>query len=171
MSDLSPNGLSELKGRDPLAYRVIKQLLDSHNALAQQLNGNPTGAEVPPPQPHAANSVVGGGGILDIKVTDNTEQFRGVEHFADVIPAGGSWEQAQTIHMGATQNYRKYIGSGQYQVRTYTQYPNSPPSGFLYHPGVIDTSGDAEPTMQAGNGQVGYGTTPVLNGFGIPKRQ
>jgi hypothetical protein len=171
MSDLSPNGLSELKGRDPLTYRIIKQILDSHNALAQQLNGNPTGSEVPAPQAHAANSVKGGAGILDIQVTDKTPQFRGVEHFADIVPVGGSWEKAQTIHMGATTNHRAFIGKGQYQVRTYAQYPNSPPSAFTYHPNVVDTTGDGEPPMQSGNGQSGYGRTPYLNSVGVPKRQ
>lgn len=171
MSNLSPNGLSELKGKDPLTYRIIKQLLDSHNSLAQQLNGNPSGAEVAPPPAHAANSIMGGAGVLDIKITDNSPQNRGVEHFADVIPANGSWEQAQTIHLGATTNDRRFLGSGQFKVRTYAQYPNSPPSDFTYHPNVIDTTGASEPPMQTGDGRVGYGDTPYLNSVAVPKRQ
>lgn len=170
MSNLSPKQLPDIKGRDPVLYRILKDIVDSHNAISQQVNANPTGAEVAAPPTHSANSGLGGNGVIDMKITDNSPQNRGVEHFMDIIPSGSSWQNAQTIHIGASTNWRGYVGKGKYQVRTYAQFPNSPPSDPLYHP-EIDTTGVSDPAMQSGNDRLGYGQTPYLNSVQVPKRQ
>jgi hypothetical protein len=158
MSNANVPQLAAIKLRDPDLGRALEYLQNVANNMGQQGNAAPVGT-LPAPSPHAANSVVGGAGILDVQVTDNSPQYQGLQHFFDYSNDG--WKTVHTQPMGPAKNWRGSKGSGTFAVRTYSQYPSSStPSSPLYH-AAVDTTGATEPPMQAGQGS-GTG----LAGFG-----
>ena len=140
--------------------QIAEALTDHQNAInnvGQQVNAAPVG-QIAPPQPHAANSVKAGAGLLDVSVSDNSGQYQGNHHFFDY--STDNFKSFHTRSMGPSKNWRGYLGKAVFQTRTYTSYPTSAPSAFLYHP-EVDSTGTIEPQMQAGQGS-GTGTS----GFG-----
>jgi hypothetical protein len=158
MADASIPHLASIKLTNPDLGRALEYLQTAMNNVARQTNASPVGT-TPAPQPHAANSVVGGAGILDVSVTDNSPQYQGLHHFFDYSNDG--WKTTHTQSMGPSKNWRGNLGSDTFVVRTYSQYLTSAtPSRPLYH-AAVDTSVALEPAMQAGQGS---GTS--LSGFG-----
>ena len=151
---------AEISQQDPLMGRALKYVEDCLNNMGQQGNLSPIGT-TPAPQPHAAISVKGGASMVDVQMQDPSNQYRGNENFFDYSFDG--FKTFQTKHVGAANNWRGTLGSGMVSVRSYTQYPTSAPSGFLYH-SPVDTSGSAQPEFQAnagsGTGEKGYGGQP-----------
>ena len=169
MPDLSTRNKAWIRQNFP----QIAEALDDHeraiNNTAAQVNASPVGL-TPAPRPHAANSVAGGAGILDVSVTDNSQQYQGNQHFFDYSTDG--FKTFHTQPMGPSKNWRGSKGTGTFQVRSYTQYPTSGPSQMLYH-APVSTAGTTEPAMQAGQGSgtgtAGFGQQPY-NATTPPKR-
>jgi hypothetical protein len=128
--------------------------------MGQQLNASPVG-QTPAPQPHSGISVLGGGGIVDVALKDDSPQYRGKEHFFDYTT--DDWKTFHTKSMGPAKNWRGTLGTGTFKFRSYTQHPTSAPSEYLFHDAVDATSG-SQPAMQtgqgSGTGDAGYGSTP-----------
>lgn len=169
MPNVSVRNLARIRQMWPEIGEAISDLQNAQNNVAQQVNASPVGT-TPAPQPHSKLVVVGGGGIIDVAVTDNSEQYHGNHHFFDYTMDG--WKTFHTKPMGPAKNWRGALGSGKIETRSYTQYPTSPPSSFVYH-AAVDTSIGAEPAMQAGQGSgtglAGFGEVPY-NAVTPPKR-
>lgn len=170
MAKLTVRNLSFIRQKYPEIGEAISDLQNSHNNVAAQVNAEPVGV-TSPPQPHSNISVLGGGGILDVALTDNSPQYRAKEHFFDYSQDG--FKTFHTKSLGPAKNWRGSLGSGNFQVRSYTQYATSGPSPMIYHP-PVSTTGAAEPLMQVGQGSgtglAGYGAVPY-NAPTPPKRQ
>jgi hypothetical protein len=169
MANLSLRNMARIRQQYPDIAEALADLMASHNSVAQQVNASPVGA-TPSPAPHAAISVRGGAGILDVALSDNSPQYAGKEHFFDYSQDG--FKTFHTKSLGPAKNWRGSLGTGSFQVRSYTQYPTSQPSSMLYHP-PVSTTGDSQPEMQSGQGSgtgtAGYGQTPY-NADTPPKR-
>ncbi len=172
MPDLAPRNLSAIRSGNYTPQQLHDCLADivaSHNYVAQQLNASPVGV-TPPPQPHASLSVKGGAGILDVAVSDDSPQYRGKEHFFDY--SMDNWQTVHTKSMGPAKNWRGSLGSGTFQVRSYSQYATSGPSPYVFSD-PVDATGATEPDMQAGQGSgtgdQGYGGA-AYNAPSPPKR-
>ena len=169
MSNLSIRNLSRIRQMYPEIGEALDDVQKGINNGFSQVNASPVGT-TPAPAPHAANSVVGGAGILDVAVTDNSPQYAGNSHFFDYSTDG--FKTFHTKPMGPSKNWRGSLGKGMFQVRSYTQYPTSGPSPMLYHP-PVSTAGTTEPAMQAGQGSgtgtAGFGQQPY-NATVPPKR-
>ena len=148
---------------DPNTRRAFQYVQAVLNNMGQQGNISPVGA-TPPPQPHAALSVKGGASMVDVKMTDPSDQYRGNENFFDYSFDG--FKTFHTKHVGAANNWRGSLGSGMVSIRSYAQQSTSAPSAYTYHP-PVDTSGTAEPEFQAnagsGTGTKGYGEQPYTS--------
>jgi hypothetical protein len=156
MANASVPQLSAIIQQHPEIGKALQYLQDVHNNIAQQINVAPVGQIEPPPS-HAAVNATGGGGKLDIKISDPSPAYRGAERFADVSP-DSSFATFHTIHLGATHNWRGDSPvSGKAHIRTYSQYPTSGPSDYTYHPTPVDTASPAAAATQAGNAVSGYG--------------
>jgi hypothetical protein len=169
VANLSVRNLSQIRQMYPQIGEALDDIQKGINNTASQVNASPVGI-TPAPRPHAANSVLGGAGMLDVSVTDNTQQFRGNQHFFDYSTDG--FKTFHTKPMGPAKNWRGSLGTGTFQVRSYTQYPTSGPSQMLYH-APVSTAGTTEPAMQAGQGSgtgtAGFGQQPY-NATVPPKR-
>lgn len=166
MAFLNPQGMAAIKEQNPTLYRVLKEMVDSGNNVAQQVNADPT-AQIPQPQAHAGATIKAGAGVIDAEITDNSPQYRGLTHHMDVCQ-DASFSSFYTVSEGPSKNIRRQFPPAKYHVRTYSQYPTGAPSPFLYH-GMIDATGDTQPAMQNGTNQVGFGTHPY-NTVQPPKR-
>lgn len=159
MADLSTKNLSAIRAMGPLGV-LVAEALEQHaasiNTVGQQVNVAPVGQIAPPPS-HAAVSATGGGGKLDIKISDPSPAYRGAERFADISPDSG-FSTFHTIHLGATHNWRGDSPvTGMAHVRTYSQYPTSAPSAYVYHPTPVNTAAPTVAATQSGNAVSGYG--------------
>ena len=155
MADANFRNLSSIRQKYPDIYEAFVDAQSAINNIGQQTNAAPVGAIQSPP-PHAANSVMGGGGKIDIKIEDPSPAYQGIERFADVSP-DSSYSTFHTIHLGATHNHRGDSPvSGMAYVRTYSQYPTGEMSDHLYHP-PVDTSASSPASFQTGNAVSGYG--------------
>jgi hypothetical protein len=164
VSNLNPRNLAAIRAGNYTPQQLaecIKDIVDAHNNISQQKNAAPVGT-IPAPEPHSKISVLGGGGILDVALTDNSPQYQGKEHFFDYSTDG--FQTFRTKSLGPAKNWRGSLGSGQFSIRSYTQYDSSPPSAYKFADSTVDTSSGTEPAMQPGQGSgtdnKGYGTVP-----------
>lgn len=166
MAFLNPQGMAAIKEQNPTLYRVLKEMVDSGNNVAQQVNADPTAA-IPAPQPHAAISVKGGAGLFDISLTDNSPQYRGKSNFVEYSPDKAfPTSSTHVIDMGASRNHRAYLGNQTLNFRSYAAHDTSERSPITYHSGPVSGAGDTEPEMQPGQGS---GTSRDAGaGFGLP---
>ena len=171
MADLAPRNMSAIKAGTATPAQMHEAILDivsSMNNLGQQTSAAPVGTN-PPPTPHSKLSVKGGGGIVDVAITDNDDSYRGKEHFFDYSQDG--FKTWHTKSLGPAKNWRGQLGDGPFEVRSYAQHPTTGLSPMIYHP-KVDTAG-AQPAMQpgqgSGTGQSGYGDVPYT-GAKVPIR-
>lgn len=158
MAELSTKNLAAIRASGPLGEMIaaaLEQHQDATNNLGQQVNASPVGQISPPPS-HVSVSATGGAGKLDIKIADPLPAYRGAERFADVSP-DASFSAFHTIHMGATHNWRGDSPvAGMAHIRTYSQFPTSGPSDYIYHP-PVNTAASSAAATQTGNSVSGYG--------------
>lgn len=161
MADLSPRRMAYIRSQYPELHDALIDIVNSVNNLGTQTNAAPVGV-IETPTPHSGLSVLGGGGIMDVAITDNSPQNRGREHFFDYSTDG--FKTFHTKSMGPAKNWRGALGNGTFQVRSYPSYATSAPAEPLYHSTDVVTTGGAEPPMQAGQGSgtgdAGYGQQP-----------
>lgn len=170
MADLNPSDLSYVKQQDPRLHRVLTQIIDSVNNVAQQTNAAPVG-KIPPPTSHSDLKVMGGAGLFDIAITDNSASYRGKEHFVDY--SEDNFQSFHTLSLGPAKNARVSLGNKNLSFRSYAQYPTSGPSDHLYQGSIVSGGGSVEPPMQggqgSGTGSSGYGEVP-FTGAKLPSR-
>lgn len=128
------------------------------NAMADQSNTNPTGAtQAAPPQVSSIN-VVESGGIHDVKITDNSPAYAGINYAADYSQTP-DFQNFHTIDFGISQNHRANLGPGQYYWRASSFYHPATPSGHVYHGGAapqpVGSGTYSGPDMQAKQGFTG----------------
>lgn len=159
MADVSLRNLSQIRQKYPEVFEALMDAQSSINNMGRQGNLAPV-CSIPPPPAHAGLSVTGGGGKLDIKISDPHPAYMGAERFADVS-SDPSFSTFHTIHIGASQNWRGDSPvPGVAHVRTYSQYPTSPDtSAHLYHATPVDTSGASAAPTQSGDAISGYGSS------------
>src|SRR6185503_12826727 len=125
MAKLAPRNLNAIasgKYTPQQLYECLKDIVASHNNIAQQVNAEPVGV-TPAPLPHSSLSVVGGGGILDVAITKDTPAYRGEENFFDYSNDNGvTWH---TKSIGPAKNWRGSLGSGTFLVRSYASHSAS----------------------------------------------
>ena len=167
MSNASIPGLASIRKQYPDLGRALQYLEDVQNNVALQTNASPVGL-TEPPLPHTALSVKGGGGMVDVAITDTTPQYRAKNHFVEYAD-NPSFTNAHKVDLGAGQNWRGMIGNGTFHFRSYSAYPTSGPSGMIYH-APVNTEGGSQPAMQPGHGiGTGFGLQPYT-GSTPPKR-
>lgn len=162
MANFSHGGINTFT---PEQQAFLRALVASHNNVASQVNASPVGV-TPPPQPHAKLSVVAGGGITDVQITDNSDSYRDKQHCFEYT--FDNWQTVQAKDLGTSQNWRGSLGVGNLQIRSKARYSTSAYSTPIYHSSV-DTGAGAEPPMQSGQNL--DATSQPFMGVNIPKRQ
>lgn len=164
-ASLSPRNLAAIRSGNytpAQLHECLSDIIGSVNNIGPQANAAPVGS-YPQPQPHSKLSVLGGNGIFDIAMTDESPQYRGNENFVDYSETA-DFSDFHTIHVGASNNHRVNLGKKALHFRSYPSYPTTGPATPIYHPTVVDGSAPDEPPMQAnqgsGTGTQGWGAQP-----------
>src|ERR1700684_3549878 len=122
---LSLRNLDYIRSKDPRLAETFKDIVEQFSNLESQVNGSATGEPKAPPNVNSVN-VMGGAGIFDIAITDNSQSlYRGVHYFVDHSNSA-QFTNFQTIHVGTTRNWRGTLGSTSRFFRAYSAYPGSP---------------------------------------------
>lgn len=157
-----------LRQSDPQLLKIIESLEDAHNHVADQINVDPTGAQVASPSQIGGINVVESGGIHDIQIIDQSPAYRGVNYLADYSQTA-DFQNFHTIDMGTSQNHRANLGPGKYYWRASSKYHASDTSPHVYHGGASPLavgsgsySGPAMQQRQGFSGQYRNSLTPPV---------
>jgi hypothetical protein len=148
---------------DPeMAKRAITMAI---NAMADQSNTDPMGSAPPAPTPISQLSVISSGGIHDIKITDPSPAYAGINYTAEYSQTA-DFQNFHTIDMGISQNHRANLGPGKFFWRASSFYHPATPSQPAYHGGATPQAvGDGAysgPPMQERQGFTGpYRNSPT----------
>lgn len=147
MATKTIRNLDYIRAQDPRLYEAFADLIQQHENLAQQVNGNSTGQPLPPPSIDGV-TVTGQNGQFHIQIQHRSPIYRGIQYYAEFADNSG-FSNPHTIHMGDSRENTQFLGNGTYYWRAYSAYASSPPSAPAYHGGA------ARPQPVSGGGSVG----------------
>lgn len=176
--------LEYIRQRDPRLYEALSDLIQQHQAVAQQVNGNPTG-NPHPPAPIDGVTVTGQNGHFHIQIQHRADIYRGIQYYAEFADNPG-FSNPHTIHMGDSREHTQFLGNGTYYWRAFASYASSPPSAPAYHggagapqpvsgggvvggPALLDPQGSG--TGNAGEGLSGPGPVAFRSSTGVPPKR
>ncbi|MGH9343306.1 MAG: hypothetical protein ACRD19_06040 [Terriglobia bacterium] len=154
----------DLPGFGAKLYETLSDLLQAHQNLSQQVNGNASGNPAPPPS--IANlKVTGQNGHHNLAISDPNPIYRGVRYYAE-FDTSPQFTNPRIVPMGDSRNANVFLGNGTYYWRAYSAYMSSNPSPPAYHGGA------ANPQPVNAGGSVGG---PLLqdsqgSGTGTPRQ-
>jgi len=127
--------LSEIRAKDPHLAITLQQIIDGVNRLATNTATSPIGDVSPPKSPDSVTVKVSGE-MAHISISHSGELQRGVRYFSEVstnqafgqpiVIDHGSSRTATPITLPTYQDDGTTLNT--YYVRSYAQYPGSPPS-------------------------------------------
>jgi hypothetical protein len=153
--------LDFIRAENPRLYEALSDILQQHQNLAQQVNGNSTGQPMPPPGIDKV-TVTGQNGQFHIQIHHQAPIYRGIQYYAE-FSENAAFTQPHIIHMGDSREYTQFLGNRTYFWRAYAAYSSSPPSAPAYH-------GGAQPKPVSGGGDIGGPMllAPQGSGTGAP---
>jgi len=143
---------------DSKLANALEAINDRVGVIADQGNIDPQSATQAAPPPVGAINVVESGGIHDIKITDESPAYAGLNYTADYSQTA-DFQNFHTIDMGVSQNHRANLGPGTYYWRASSFYHPATPSNPVYHGGAtpqpVGTGSYTGPDMQQKQGFTG----------------
>ena len=160
---------AEVASRDPRHAQVHQDIIDSINRLAASVGASPTG-EIPAPKAPDTVSVKTAGELMHISINHSGQLQRNVRYFSEISDSP-SFAQPIVVDHGTSRTSHPiplptYADDGvtkaTYYVRSYAQYPGSPPSpptivGGQGSPTAFQMAGSSAMTMLPSQGS---GTGP-----------
>ena len=182
MSQLPGNDLlSQVEDENPKLGQYIRQhILPAIATTAQNAGVSPTGDAAAPNAPTAVN-VATFGEMVHVSVTDNSPLNRGVNYFTEISVNDPSFRRPIVYHHGTSRTPPPFplptnLSGGtspvanKYYIRSYSQYPGSPPSDPVLANGgaAITLSGSTvgTPLASTGSGTASGNGTQGAQGFG-----
>jgi hypothetical protein len=145
MSQLPGNDLlAQIENENPKLGQYLRQYLGpAITRTAQNAAVSPTGSAAAPESPSAL-SVAAAGEMVHVSLTDNSSLNRGVQYFTEISPNDPSFRQPIVFHHGTSRTPPPFPlpsknagGSAiSYYIRSYSQYPGSPPSAPVVYGGA-----------------------------------
>lgn len=160
--------------KDPLLGEALDDVLAKVANVAAQTVAAPTGVTPAPPQVSAV-TVTAADGVFDAVISDNNPVSRGLNYFLEYSDNVG-FTAPTVLDLGASRNWRGYLGNLTLYFRGYSQYPTSAPSAPTYfgNPTTVVGGGAAGPTPNpsAGSGTAQDNGEDGGSGFGkLPQRK
>jgi len=173
VANLNPRNMAYIRSIDPKLHEALSDIVNAHNNVARQVNADPTSVTPPPPKISGLN-VVEKNGVFDAQITDHSEFNRGASYLLEYSDTP-NFQNAHTVHLGPSRNWRGNLGAGPLHFRAYSAYGSSAPSEPVYHGGgsgiVVGSGGTVGPPMQQGMGSGTGSATQTAQGFGsLPYR-
>ncbi len=147
--------MSQLPGNDLLAHiedqhpklgiYLRQYVVPAITTTATNAAVSPTGTVASPQQPSGI-SVAAAGEMVHVSITDNAPVSRGVNYFTEISPNDPTFRQPIVFHHGASRTPPPFplpskdsTGTAiKYYLRSYSQYPGSPPSAPVVHGGAAN---------------------------------
>ncbi len=157
--------IERVRQQDPLTAEALESLAEAIGNVAQQTTATPQGTTPAPPPPDALQ-VASAGGIFDVAIPHAAPIMRGANYFLE-YSTSSSFAHPYTIDLGASRNFRGFLGNQNLFFRARVQYPTGPPSAPIYF------GPQSSPTMVNGGGSTtgpaplpsqGSGTSQGANG-------
>jgi len=160
---------AEVSSKDPRHAQVHEALADAINRVAASTGGSPTGEITAPKAPDSV-SVKTSGEMMHIAINHSGQLQRNIRYFTEIANTP-SFTQPLVIDHGTSRTSHPimlptYLDDGvtkaNYYVRSYAQYPGSPPSdvtvvGGLGSPTAFQMGGSSAMTLLPSQGS---GTAP-----------
>lgn len=176
----SVRNLDYIRSKDPKLYEALEDLLQHHQNLAQQVNGNSTGQPGPPP-PISGLQVTANNGHFNAQIKDEGAVFRGVQYYIEHSESP-NFTNPTVVHLGDSRSWDKFMGNTTRYFRAYSSYSSSPPGAPAYHGGAIPTpvvgggiiggppvqESQGSGTGTPGQGLTGPGRIPFRSSTGVP---
>lgn len=125
--------LNEIRNKDPHLGKLLEQLIDGLNGVANHVGVDPTG-KLEAPDPHQALNVSAGSDQVHVTITDNSEVRKNVNYFVEWSANDPAFANPHVEPLGATRGKILPLpakdGSGvpiQYYFKSYGQYTGSDP--------------------------------------------
>ncbi len=115
-------------------YEALTDLVEQHQTLSQQVNGNGTGEPLPPPAVSGVK-VTGKGGHFSIAIQDEGQIYRDVQYYVEHAD-NPQFSNPSVIHLGHTRNHNVFLGNVTRYWRAYSAYASSPAGPPAYHGSV-----------------------------------
>lgn len=147
MAEKVVRNLNHIRAKDPRLFEALTDLIQHHQNLTQQVNGNTKGQPLPPPSIDGV-TVTGQNGQFHVQIQHRSPIYRGVQYYAEFADNSG-FADPHVIHMGDSREHTQFLGNGTYFWRAYAAYASSPPSAPAYHGGAT------RPQPVSGGGFVG----------------
>lgn len=161
---------------------ALDDILQQHNNLAQQVNGNSTGQPLAPPQVSGLK-VTGQNGHFNIAISDpNSPIYRDIHYWVEHSDSP-HFSNPHVVHMGQSRNHNLFLGNVTRYFRAFSSYSSSPPSAAVYHGSQVApapvigggsvggpqfTEGQSSGTGTPGTGLQGPGIAPFRSPNGAP---
>lgn len=154
--------LDYIRAKDERLFEALSDIIQRHDNLSQQVNGNSTGQPGPPPAIDKL-TVTGQNGHFHVQIQHNAPIYRGIQYYAEFSTNPG-FTSPHVIHMGDSREHTQFLGNGSYYWRAYAAYASSPAGAPAYHGGSIN------PLPVSGGGAIGGPALlpPQGSGTGLP---
>lgn len=154
--------------QDRRLVEALDELERQIKSVASQTDASPTNVTIPPPN-IGSLTVIAANGVFDAVIFDESPVTRGITYFLE-YSTSVNFSQPHVITLGATRNWRGFLGNLTLYWRAYSQYRQSAPSATVYFgaPTAVVGGGAAGPTLQpsAGSGTAPSAGTLGGSGFG-----
>lgn len=151
---LAPKGIPPIKsGRwDDVKHHVanvLTEVVTAINNVAKATGTDATGP-APMPTPIAKLSVLGGAGIFDVAITDNSSPSSAIQYVVQ-YSAANNFLAPHNIILNGPRNWRGTLGGLKLYWRVASQYPGGAMGPWVNSP-LIDATGATAPIVQPGQG-------------------
>jgi hypothetical protein len=125
--------LNEIRNKDAHLGKLLEQLIDGLNGVANHVGVDPTG-KVKPPDPHQALNIAAGSDHVHVTITDNSKVKKNVNYFVEWSANDPAFANPHVEALGPSRGKVLPLpakdGGGvpiQYYFKSYSQYPGSDP--------------------------------------------
>lgn len=160
--------------KDPRFAEALDDVLGAVNNTAAQVVASPSGVTAAPPDISQV-TVTAADGIFDAAIKDGSPINRGINYFLEYSTDIG-FTTPTVVDLGASRNWRRFLGDLTLYWRAYSAYPTSASSRPVYfgNPTAVVGGGAAGPTPNPSSGS-GTGSDDGQDGgagFGsLPERK
>jgi hypothetical protein len=161
---LNPGQLARLRRENPYTAELIDALNQSINRL-NNFHGLDTSGQVTPPPAPGSFVITATNGRFVGTIIDKSAVNKGINYWVEYA-ADASFQNAIQVCLVASRDFDKFLGSGTFFFRCFSQYPLSPPSPKILStpPSLAGGGAIAGPALPA---EQGSGTSPISGqGFG-----
>jgi hypothetical protein len=151
--------LNEIRNRDPHLGKLLEDIIDGVNGVANHAGFDPTG-KVQPPDPLAAINIAAGTDHVHVTLTDNSKIKKQANYFVEYSVNDPSFSNPHVEHLNASRGRVLALPAKDsnnaaisYYFKAYSQYPGSDAQskhaffGGRFTPTAVQLTGSSKLTL------------------------